>query len=99
MEQLEGKREILRHDLVNAIRKDIPIQSEHKQLETYRQGLAVSFIQKLLVALGRDLEKTDIKEVKTKRTSTQSYQKANADQPDYDEVERPVAHVCSAEQG
>merc|ERR1719422_1159839 len=40
----------------------------------------------------------DVEKRKINRTSTQTYQKIKADQPNYDEVERPIAHVCSAEQ-
>ena len=94
-----GAKEILRHDLVHAIRKDIPVTSEYKQIGTYRQGVAVSFIQKFLREFSRFPEDTEEHGIKMKRVSTQSFQKANPDQPDYDEVERPIAHVCSAEQG
>ena len=99
MEALEGTKEILRHDLVHAIRRDIPVTSEYKQIGTYRQGVAVSFIQKFLMQLSRFPDETEEHEMKLKRESTRSFQKPNPDQPDYDEVERPIAHVCSAEQG
>ena len=66
----------------------------------YRQGVAVSFLKQFLgtVAMSKTT-KLDVERREIPRTSTQTYQKIKADQPNYDEVERPIAHVCSAEQG
>ena len=99
MEAIEGKKEVSRSALVDAMHKDLPTNADYKQLGTYRQGLAISFIEQFLANIHHSVGMAEMIEIQLKRESTQSYQKVNKSQPDYDEVERPIAHICSAEQG
>ena len=98
MKVIEGTKDVSMPCLVEAISNDLPINPEHKTMGAYRQGMAVSFIKKFLTAVILPNPVDDGKDV-LKRSSTQSYQKVQKDQPSYDAVERPIAHVCSAEQG
>ena len=99
MVEIEGNQNLMRTALVSAITKDLPITSEYKKLGTYRQGLAISYIEKFLSTFNNSLEGNYNRDGFMQRSSTQSYQKVTPEQPDYDEVERPIPHHCSAEQG
>ena len=98
MEIVAGAKDVAMPCVVEAISKDLPIDPEHKTMGAYRQGMVVSFIKKFINTMIKPCTVDLGKEV-LKRSSTQSYQKVRKDQPSYDEVERPIAHVCSAEQG
>ena len=100
MKEISGVVEVSIPRVIVAISKDLPIHSENQKMGIYRQGVAVSFLKQFLgtVAMSKTM-KLDVEKRKINRTSTQTYQKIKADQPNYDEVERPIAHVCSAEQG
>ena len=100
MKEISGVIEVSIPRVIEAISKDLPIHLENQKMGIYRQGVAVSFIKQFLrtVAISKT-RKLDVEKEKIPRTSTQTYQKIKADQPSYDEVERPIAHVCSAEQG
>ena len=99
MAAIKCEKEGLRAALVSAISKDLNTTSEYKRIGTYRQGLAISYIEQFLATLNNPSKIKRNEDGLIKRESTQSYQKVSPEQPDYDEVERPVAHTCSAEQG
>ena len=99
MELIEGKEEVSRGSLLGAVRNDLTANSGYKNLTTYRRGLAISFLEEFFGSLHACIDTTENDKIDFKRTSSQSYQKVNDNQPQYDEVERPIPHVCSAEQG
>ena len=99
MESIEGKEEVSRCILLGAVRDDLTAHSGYKKLTTYRRGLAISFLEEFFESLHPCSDTTENDKLDCKRTSSQSYQKVNDEQPQYDEVERPIPHVCSAEQG
>ena len=98
MKEIMDVKGVSMPNLIEAINKDLPINVEYKKLGVYRQGLAVSFIKHFLNALVKP-KTEEVMEEKFERTSTQAYQKVKNDQPNYDDVERPIPHNCSAEQG
>ena len=57
------------------------------------------FLEEFFGSLNASSDMTENDKLDCIRTSSQSYQKVNDEQPQYDEVERPIPHVCSAEQG
>ena len=87
----------LRKALASAISIDLNANSEYKRIGVYRQGLAITYIEQFLATI--TIPSTIKRDVLIKRESTQSYQKVRPEQSDYDEVERPVPHISSAEQG
>ena len=101
MKEISGVIEVSIPRVIEAISKDLPIHLENQKMGIYRQGVAVSFLKKFLgtVAMSKNTKLEVEKEKISTRTSTQTYQKIKAGQPSYDEVEKPIAHVCSAEQG
>ena len=98
-ELIEGKKEVSRSSLLGAVRNDLTANSGYKNLTTYRRGLAISFLEEFFGSLHTCSDTTENDKIDCKRTSVQSYQKVSDEQPQYDEVERPIPHVCSAEQG